>query len=580
MQRSPWISDFICLLESLSAMRFEEILDEVGGFNKFQFLVLFILWLPRVLLPLHFLLHNFISGVPPHHCALPNIVDSYAGGAEKDNPAVSRILALGIPLNTDGSYSSCKMYPLPMNFDLDGDLSQLYGNRSNVSVPCQHGWVYDRSQFTSTTASEFDLVCANKNLNQALATFFFLGVTIGAVIFGQLADKFGRRPIIQVSFVASTIFGTLSAFSTSYVMFAITRTLCGVSLTGMIFTTTALCIEWTDVKHRTFTGTIISLGWSVGNMLLALLAYLIRDWRHLILVVTSPCILGIIAWWWIPESARWLLANGKVVEAQKYLIKCAKMNGKYCYPEKLDTATLKKVNIPEDTNKTHSYLDLVKTPNLRKIVICSGIFWFAVAFTYYGISFNITGFGLNIYLTQFVYGVIEIPAKVGTYLVLDRIGRRNGQAWSLIITGSLIGVNSVIPTNFSAVRTGIAIVGKGFSEVSFTIAYLYTSELYPTVLRQCGLGYSSFIARLGSSLAPMVMLLQDMWQFAPSVVFASNAVLSGCVVFLLPETTNVDLPEHVRDVEDGRHKLVSTSPTEVELNAMNEEPVVSEEETS
>lgn len=60
-------------------------------------------------------------------------------------------------------------------------------------------------------------------------------------------------------------------------------------------------IEWTDIKHRTFTGTIISLGWSVGNMLLALLAYLIRDWRHLILVVTSPCLVGIIAWWWVAE---------------------------------------------------------------------------------------------------------------------------------------------------------------------------------------------------------------------------------------------------------------------------------------
>lgn len=53
--------------------------------------------------------------------------------------------------------------------------------------------------------------------------------------------RFGRRPIIQVSFVASTIFGTLEAFSTSYVMFAITRTLCGVALTGMIFTTVSLC---------------------------------------------------------------------------------------------------------------------------------------------------------------------------------------------------------------------------------------------------------------------------------------------------------------------------------------------------
>lgn len=134
-------------------MRFEDVLHEIGGFNKFQFLVLYILWLPRVILPLHFLLHNFISGVPPHHCALPHLDDRYAGGTEKDGES-AQILAFGIPRNADGSYSSCKMYPLPLDFDPNGDLSRLYGNRSNVSVPCQHGWVYDRSQFTSTTATE------------------------------------------------------------------------------------------------------------------------------------------------------------------------------------------------------------------------------------------------------------------------------------------------------------------------------------------------------------------------------------------------------------------------------------------
>lgn len=56
-------------------------------------------------------------------------------------------------------------------------------------------------------------------------------------------------------------------------------------------------IEWTDVKHRTFTGTIISLSWSAGNMALALLAYFIRDWRHLTLAVMAPCIAAIVSWW-------------------------------------------------------------------------------------------------------------------------------------------------------------------------------------------------------------------------------------------------------------------------------------------
>ncbi len=135
-------------------MRFEDILDEIGGFNKFQFLVLYILWLPRIILPLHFLLHNFISGVPPHHCALPHLDDRYAAGTKGSAEMSAQILALGIPRNADGSYSSCKMYLLPQDFDPNADLSLVYGNRSNVSVPCQYGWVYDRSQFTSTTATE------------------------------------------------------------------------------------------------------------------------------------------------------------------------------------------------------------------------------------------------------------------------------------------------------------------------------------------------------------------------------------------------------------------------------------------
>jgi OCT family organic anion transporter-like MFS transporter 7 len=68
-----------------------------------------------------------------------------------------------------------------------------------------------------------------------------------------------------------------------------------------------------------------------------------------------------------------------------------------------------------------------------------------VASTFYGISFNITGFGLNIYLTQFVYGAIELPAKLSAYYLLDKVGRRNTEVGSLLGAGICLAINIFIP---------------------------------------------------------------------------------------------------------------------------------------
>lgn len=75
---------------------------------------------------------------------------------------------------------------------------------------------------------------------------------------------------------------------------------------------------------------------------------------------------------------------------------------------------------------------------------------FGVAFTYYGISLNVTGFGLNIYLTQFIYAFIEMPGKIGVYYFLNKIGRRPGQVWTLLLTGVCLIVNMFVPLGMGA----------------------------------------------------------------------------------------------------------------------------------
>ncbi|GAB0187590.1 solute carrier family 22 member 7 [Grus japonensis] len=280
--------------------------------------------------------------------------------------------------------------------------------------------------------------------------------------------------MLLLSLVCSVVFGMLSAASVSYSMLAITRTLTGVALSGTSLITLPLGMEWVDIQHRTFSGILSSIFWSIGNMLLAMVAYLVREWHWLLVAVTGPCLLS------------------------------------------------------------------------------AACLWFGVAFSYYGMSMNLTGFGLNMYLSQFVFGIIEIPAKMIVYVLVNRIGRRQSQAWALILTGLCIGANIIIPKPFTSLRSVVAIMGKGFSEAAFTTVFLYTSELYPTVLRQNGMGYTSFVARLGGALAPLVFLLDEVWRSLPEVTYCGVAVCCGSVAFLLPETLNVRLPEGIEDVEKAQ----------------------------
>ncbi|NXX20999.1 S22A7 protein, partial [Podargus strigoides] len=525
-------------------MKFEDLLLETGGFGRFQILILLILCLPRINLPMHFLLHNFLAATPSHHCAIP-YQEAFV------NLSMEEVLLISIPREPDGTLRSCEMFSQPQFHLLLN--SSLQPENSSIIQHCQHGWVYDHSQFTSTISTQWDLVCEQRGLNQATATFFFIGVTMGAVIFGYLSDRFGRKAMLLLSLVCSVIFGMLSAASISYSMLAVTRTLTGVALSGVSLIILPLGMEWVDIQHRTFSGVLTSIFWSIGNMLLAMVAYFVREWHWLLVAVTGPCLLSIVCLWWVPESARWLIANGKVKQAHRHLLTCARMNGRKDFAVSTEVRNGRSRHVRMATDKkqggNYSYISLFRTPVLRKISLCSGAVWFGVAFSYYGMSMNLTGFGLNMYFSQFVFGIIEIPAKMIVYVLVNRVGRRPSQAWALILTGLCIGANVIIPKSFTSLRSVVAVMGKGFSEAAFTTVYLYTSELYPTVLRQNGMGYTSFMARLGGALAPLVFLLDEVWRSLPEVTYCGIAVCCGSVAFLLPETLNVRLPEGIEDVE-------------------------------
>ncbi|XP_030280198.1 solute carrier family 22 member 7-like isoform X2 [Sparus aurata] len=530
-------------------MKFDNVLADLNGFGRFQLRTILLMLTARMTLPLNMMLNNLIAAVPSHRCDITSL--NY--GDAFRNLSLEERLIVSIPVQEDGTLSSCQMFAEPQY--------HLLMNSSNMTdlptVPCQNGWVYDNTSFKSTLATEWDLVCDKRRLNKATATIFFIGVMLGAVVFGYLSDRFGRKRALLVSYMTTTVFGFASAFSSSFAMFAAMRFFAGFGLSGISIITIVLCIEWVDIKHRTAVGCLISLDWSIFSAVLPVVAYFVNDWRYLVATVTSPLCLAIICWWWLPESARWLISNGKVESAHFYLTKCAKVNSREQFMADLKPEILSKVIIVENENRKYSYLDLMRTPRMRRLALLTGIVWFAVASTYYGISLNIDGFGVNIYLTQFIYGTIEIPAKAFIYFSVKKIGRRLSQTGSLVLTGLCLFCNMFIPQDKGSIRTAVGALGKMFAEAAFTAVFLYTTELYPTVMRQNGLGYCSFMARIGVAVSPLIILLEEVWGHLPSTIFTLIAFAGGLSASRLTETRNIRLPETIEDVEQTRRRSIS-----------------------
>ncbi|RXN29834.1 solute carrier family 22 member 7-like protein [Labeo rohita] len=474
-------------------MKFEDLITEINGFGRFQKMILCISFVGRFTIPCHFLLSNFIAAIPSHHCDISALdAEGILGNLSQEQK-----LTVSIPVQDDGTPASCQMFSYPQ-------LHLLTNSSSRTDLPvvqCQNGWEYDNSTFISTLATQWDLVCDNKGLNKAVATIFFVGVMFGAAFFGGMSDRFGRKPMLLVSYISGMAFALASIFSSSFIMFAVLRFFSGFTITGIVIVSAVLNVEWVDIQHRRLRLEMADSG------------------RHVTFTVVH---------------------NPLVVMDLAYSVKL-----------KHNVSQLRALSIivTDEGKRNYSYLDLVRTPKMRRLALLTGTIWFCVATVTYGISLNVTGFGLNIYLTQFVYGAIEVPSKLMVYYLLEKIGRRKTEAGSHLLAGISLMINIFIPKDQWVGRTVVAILGKGFAVAAFSTIVLYSSELYPTVLRQNGMGYNSFLARLGVSVAPLVLLLDSFWGHFSQTILCSVALIASVVAWQLPETRDRCLPETIEDIE-------------------------------
>ena len=339
---------------AMETVDFDEVLSKVGGFGRYQKTFYFLLCLPAMFTATITLANTFITAEPQTRCAIPFCDDKYMPQYDDAFVAPHHFANYTIPLNEDGThFSTCKYYKPVMNITKESFLlsrseqtflssstttsssnyttsPRIYQcNSSNfnqsVELYCTKH-VYDQSIYTSTVVSEWNLVCNESWKVPLIESMYFAGVMVGAPVFGVLADMYGRKPILMISIVMTTLFGIPLGFSPNYNIFMVLQFLVAIGQMGIFQTCFIMAVELVSKDKRVFCGIAIEYFFDIGAVFLAGVAYVFRDWKYILLAATCPVGLFLLYWPIVPESVRWLLVNKKFTDAKIEINRISKWN--------------------------------------------------------------------------------------------------------------------------------------------------------------------------------------------------------------------------------------------------------------
>lgn len=526
---------------------FDDILEEAGTFGRCQkrvFALLCLLSLPFAAAYVSIVFQGF---TPDHWCRDSAVVDR----RQTCGWSLAESRRLTVPLiNSSGVLqpSTCEQFQVDWNTTgLTCDSKEV--NLSGVPLTtCKDGWEYDY-QGRKSFVTEFDLVCSDGWFVDMYQSTLNLGFLVGSFAFGYLADRFGRKITFLVSSISNAVAGIILAVAPNYISILVMRTILGVGAKGNWMTSYVLLTEIVGVKYRRTVGILFQMFFSVGVLILPLLAYFITDWRWLQVAITAPYILFLTYYRFIPESPRWLLSQNRSAQAEDVTVAIAKENKKTLYS---DFETLCS---DEGDSATASLLDLIRTPNMRKHTLILMFNWFTSAVVYQGLIMQVGIAGGNVYIDFFISGLVEFPAAFLILFTIERVGRRLPFAIANIVAGVSCVVAAFIPENIHWLKLVVACIGRLGITMAFELLVFVNTELYPTFVRNLGVSVCSTLCDVGGIISPfMLYRLAAVWLELPLIIFGAVAIIAGGLVLLLPETRGVPLPETIDDIEFPNQK--------------------------
>uniref|UniRef100_A0A674P1S1 Solute carrier family 22 member 23 n=1 Tax=Takifugu rubripes TaxID=31033 RepID=A0A674P1S1_TAKRU len=531
------------------------VLPFLGGFGRYQKQLILLTWIPALFIGAIQFSDNFLLDQPNSTCVQPVLNASAPTSAPS---ALSERLTnngtRGDHIYNNGAHGT------------DSDVDHMRCNCSEWKFKLHTGLVQN-------VVTKWSLVCDSASEVHIAKFALVVGSSFGYLVFGILADWFGRHPMLIISVLSMLAFGLSVAFSVNVPMFSILRFFEGFSLAGIILSLYLLRIEICLPEWRFSMNMVTCFLMLAGQLLMPVVAYLCRDWQVLQVAIICPLVL-MLSYIWIcvtmvfPESLRWLLAT------QQYYRSNWIMEQVGCRPsidhQVLFFAELQRVLHIKPKRKC--IMTMVGTRNLWKniVVLClNSLTGFGIHYCFVRSLMDPEGHNTimsdNFYVEFYTKAVITVASCLVLCPAVGLMGRRGGLLMFMIITalasllqlgllnllgkysGQLnIGNSDTLNKNLSL---SFSIIGM-FSSYGVSILSIFIcAEITPTVIRGGGLGLVLASAGFGMLTGPIMDLHNQKGYFLHHIIFACCTLICIICILLLPETRRHPLPETLADGE-------------------------------
>jgi MFS family permease len=348
---------------------------------------------------------------------------------------------------------------------------------------------------------------------------YVAGAVLGALVFGRLADRLGRKRLFTVTLLVYLVATAATAFSNGLVMFLVCRFLTGAGIGGEYAAINSAIQELIPARFRGQTDLVINGSFWIGAALGALAAVVLlrpgvlpEDWGWRVCFGLGA-VLGLSILWlrrWIPESPRWLMTHGRLPEAHAIVSRIEQRAGQPVDPPGLPALTLRA------RGGDFGFVALARTlfrryPRralLALVLMASQAFFYnAIFFTYalvLGTWFGVPADRIGLYLVPFAAGNFLGPLLLGR--AFDTWGRRPMIALTYTLSGVLLALTAWLFAQGLLTATGQTVAWSVvffFASAAASSAYLTAGESFPLEVRALAIAlFSTLGTATGGIVGP------------------------------------------------------------------------------